>query len=161
AGLDGVSVNFERLGPVLEIKGLGHRAEGELSELAQRHETRADVLRQRRAEDESARLHRGDLVDAHAAVTPAEPADHFRKELAIAQDGRDVLEENSLLGKVGDFADGVAHARKLGLLGGTHTGAPLLPPRRPESTRLSFCSARFSIWRTRSRDTPTMCPASP
>src|SRR5262245_4353514 len=62
-GADRVSVDLERVRAVLERVLDRDRLRGQLAELANGHETRAELVRHRGAEDEPARLHPDDDVD--------------------------------------------------------------------------------------------------
>ena len=69
---DRVAVHLEAVGPVLELVVLADVLGRELARLADRDEADAKLARERRADDEAARLDPRDLVDAPAAIRSGE-----------------------------------------------------------------------------------------
>src|SRR5262245_42219112 len=102
---DGVGVDLDAVRAVLERVVLAERVPGELAALAHGHEAGLELVRDRAAEDESARLDAGHLVDAGAAEGPEETVDRAAQRLRIEQQGGDVAEHHARLRVVRDGAD--------------------------------------------------------
>ena len=118
---DGVFVDFQDVGAVLEIVfdtlGLGRKLPG----LPNRHETGAESVRQRWSENESPGLHPDDRVDALRFGTDhlGETVDGGTQPVRVLEKGRDVIEQDARLRKVGNLADQllqVVHGRSLLLI---------------------------------------------
>src|SRR5262245_6897915 len=105
AGLDGVLVDREDVAPVLELVLLLDGRARQLAPLAHGDKARLELVGQRPAEDEAARLHPHDDLDRDRMILLGEVVDHRRPGGAILQERGDVLEEDALGGKVFDIAD--------------------------------------------------------
>src|SRR5690349_14861116 len=105
-----VHVRLEHALPVLQrvLDAVG--LVRQLAQLADGREADLQPVRQRRAEDEAARL------DRHHPVEPAPPqprlhgVEHVLERAGVREDRRDVLEDDAGLGKVGNVADQRADA---------------------------------------------------
>ena len=73
-----VDVDLDTIRAVLEIVVVAIELARQLARLADRHEPRVDLVRERGAEDEAARLDADDLVDL-AAIALGEQIDHVAK----------------------------------------------------------------------------------
>src|SRR5262244_3586794 len=105
AAADGVLVDGEHVTAVFElVLLLDHRAR-ELALLPHGHETRAELLRQRAAEDEAARLHADHDVDLGRAIALGQMIDHRAPRHPILEQRGDVLEEDPFGREVFDIAD--------------------------------------------------------
>ena len=112
AGLDGVAVDLEGVGAVLERVLDGQRLGRQLAQLADRHEARVQLVRHRRREDEPARLHAHDDVDLLVAVRLEHQVDRLLVGRGVLEQRRDVVEQDAGLREVGDLAD--LRAKRLG-----------------------------------------------
>src|SRR5215470_10892175 len=102
---DGVLVDGEHVAPVLElVLLLDHRAR-ELALLPHGHEARAQLLRQRAAEDEAARLHADHDIDLGRAIALGQMIDHRAPRHPILEQRGDVLEEDPFGREILDIAD--------------------------------------------------------
>src|SRR2546430_3717937 len=103
--LDRVLVDGERVAPVLELvldlDGLAR----ELAELPYGDETRAQLVGERPAEDEPARLDGDDDVHALLLIAAREHVDHVAERGTVLEKGGDVLEEDPLGREVLDVTD--------------------------------------------------------
>jgi len=63
-----IDMDFHLVGTVFQRIGHANRAIGQLALLADRHETSRKLMCHRAAQNEAARFHAGDLVDAHSFV---------------------------------------------------------------------------------------------
>src|SRR5262249_27698250 len=91
---------------VLERVRRADDGRGELSLLADRHETLAVPERERRGEDEAARLDAGDGVDVLPWRQGDERAQRIDDRLEmVAQERRDIAEQDARAGKVRNVAD--------------------------------------------------------
>lgn len=105
AGLDGVFVDFERVGAVFESVGNAGGFGGKLFRLAYGHKTRAKAVSQSRGKNEAARFDSGDHVNLVAAVVIAERIDELVKSLLVLEEGGEIIKEDAGLGIIGDFAN--------------------------------------------------------
>ena len=112
---DRVLVHLHVVEPVFERIGDRDRVVRQLALLADRHEARRQLMRDRAAQDEPARLDASDLVDLRSGPGLHEFVDGAAKGLGVAEQRRDVAKCNALLRIVGDRADGVGekHGEKL------------------------------------------------
>src|SRR5881296_2412812 len=103
--LDRVLVDGERVAPVLELvldlDGLAR----ELTELPHGDETRAQLVGERPAEDEPARLDGDHDVHALLLIAAREHVDHVVERRTVLEKGGDVLEEDPLGWEVPDVTD--------------------------------------------------------
>src|SRR5688572_1672377 len=106
-GSEGVVVDLQRATAVFEDVLVLARRVRQFARLADRNESRAEVLRDDAAEDEAAGLDGRDHGDAVVAERLGEHRAHTRKRLGRAQEWGDVFEEDSRLRKVGNVADEV------------------------------------------------------
>lgn len=112
AGLDGVGVNLEDIGPVFEGVSLAASRCGKLSGFADRNEARRKVPCDGGSEDEPARLGAGDDLDVHRAEGLREVLDREGQAGLIAEHRGDVLEDDPRFREVGDVADQVSQPRQ-------------------------------------------------
>src|SRR5919107_3420031 len=105
AGDDGVGVQLEGGGAVLERVLLGLDLVGQLAGLTDGDEAGPEVVGDRRGEDEPARLDADDLVDVAAAEVDDGLVDHRREADLVGQQRGDVLEDDPRFGEVGHVAD--------------------------------------------------------
>ena len=104
AGLDGVEVDFERVGAVFEIVGdAGYRC-GQLARLADGDEAGIEAVGERGAEDESAGFDAEDEVDLAFKIVGGERVDEHGEAGAVFEQRGDVVEEDARLGEVGHGA---------------------------------------------------------
>ncbi len=105
AGLDGVGVDFERIGGVFELVGDGHRFRGEFFWFANGDESGVEAVGESRGENEAARFDSGDDVYFVAVVVFAEAIDKRVETARVLQQSGEVVEKNAGLGVIGNFAD--------------------------------------------------------
>src|SRR5215813_6450265 len=117
ASPNGVLVNGQDIPSVLElVLLLDHRA-WQLALLSDGHETGAQLLGQRAAEDESAGLDTDHDIHLGRAISGGEMVDHRTPRLAILEERGDVLEEDAFGWEILDIADlcgerGYVHDRR-------------------------------------------------
>ncbi|MNC85312.1 hypothetical protein D3C83_09030 [compost metagenome] len=105
ARADGVLVDLERVLAVLEVVRFLEGLRWQLAGLADRYEARADAMRDGPAEDEPAALDADDRVDPAVLVRRRQHVDGRPVALRIAQQRRDVVEEDAGLREVGNAAN--------------------------------------------------------
>src|SRR5512132_3745290 len=105
AGHDGVGVQLQGGGAVLERVLLGLDLVGQLAGLADGDEAGAEVVGDRRGQDEPAGLDADHLVDVAAAEVDDRLVDHRREADLVGQQRGDVLEDDPRLWEVGHVAD--------------------------------------------------------
>src|SRR6267378_2424816 len=105
AGFHRVLVHLERRGAVLEVVLDAHHVAGQLAKFADRDESHAELVSDRRREDEPARLHSDDDVDLLRADLREQPVDRRRERITVLEERSNVLEEDPGLRKVGDVTD--------------------------------------------------------
>ncbi len=84
-GVDGVAVDLELVGAVLELVLLAGHGPRELAGLAHRDEGGADAIGDRRAGDEAAGLDADDAVDADSVEAATELVDGPAEPFAVAE----------------------------------------------------------------------------
>src|SRR5215469_12516503 len=94
--------------PVLEGVGDAHRGVRQLALLADRHESRLHLMRNRAAEYETPRLDAGDAVDVLVAPGTDQLLHHAVEDLRIAEERGDVAEHHPGPGVVPDSANRIA-----------------------------------------------------
>src|ERR1044071_5287898 len=104
AGGDAVDVDLDTIAAVLELVLVADRGVRQLARLAGRGEAGPDLGGDRGAEDEAARLHRGDLVDLLEVAT-GEGTDHLTEAGRVCQERGDIAKPDPWPGKVRDRAD--------------------------------------------------------
>jgi hypothetical protein len=104
AARDRVAVELERVGAVLEDVLGAHGLARQLARLAGEHEPGAELARERRPEQEPARLGADDDVDVGRRQS-AQPRDRRVETGGVGEHGRDVLEADPRLREVRDLAD--------------------------------------------------------
>ena len=82
-----------------------HGLEGQLARLADRHQGRVQLQRQRGGEEKPPRLGRGNHVDPLIAEPLGHLADRLAERLWRRQERRDVAKQDPRLGEVGDRSD--------------------------------------------------------
>src|SRR5437762_3185828 len=105
AGLDGIGVHLQRVGPVLEVVRLHDGGPRKLAGLADRDKARAKPDCHRRAGDEAARLDGGDQVWRIGGPGLRHQVDDLGENCLVAEERRDVAEDDALLRVIGDVAD--------------------------------------------------------
>ena len=83
-----------------------------------------ELERQRSAEDEAARFGGGDHADPLACEMVVELGDRLAECRGMAQERRDVLEQDAGLGEIGDIADVVAEIERRGAAAGHESRTP-------------------------------------
>src|SRR5438128_3409532 len=99
------------------------RLVGKLPQLADGREADLQAIRQGGAEDESARLDGNDAIERATAQPPFHVVENGLERLRLAEDRRDVLEEDARLGEVGNVAD-----QRADLYQGAHSPHPRKKP---------------------------------
>ena len=94
--LERIGVDLERVAAVLELVGRTDLLPGELAGLAGRHEAAAELVRERAAEDEAARLRAEDHVRPTRPRPVSEVPDGRVERLAVADQRHQVLEHDPL-----------------------------------------------------------------
>ncbi len=110
--MDGVAVDLELVGAVLELVLLADDRPRELARLADRHEAGAQAIRDRRGEDEAARLDADDAVDSGVGEAGDEIVDRPTERRRVAEQRCDVAEDDARLGIVDDVSDVLAEPRR-------------------------------------------------
>jgi hypothetical protein len=105
AGLDGVHVDLQGVGAVLEVVGDAGDGGGELARLAHGDEAGVEAVGEGGSEDEAAGLNAEDEVDVFFDVIRGERIDEFGEAGLIFEKRGDVIEEDAGLGEVGYGAD--------------------------------------------------------
>src|SRR6266576_2910135 len=105
ARFDRVPVHLESRRAVLEVVLDAHHIPRQLAELSHRDEANAELVRDRRREDEPPRLHPHDDIDLLRADLREEPVDRGREGVSILEQRGDVFEKDPGLWKVGNVAD--------------------------------------------------------
>ncbi len=148
---DRVAVHLQAVRPVLERVRRLDRLARELAGLARRDEARAERIRERRAEDEPARLGTEDELRLARSRPVGELPDRLREVLRVGDQRHEVLEDDPLAREVRDVADAVAEVELVmpcaprsragrGRAGGGR--APARPARAPRGPRARSCGAR-------------------
>ena len=105
-------MDLELVGAVLELVLLADDRPRQLACLADRHEAGAQAIRHRRGEDEAARLDADDAVDARVREAGDEVVDRPTERRRVAEQRRDVAEDDAWLGIVDDVSDVLAEPRR-------------------------------------------------
>jgi hypothetical protein len=98
-------MQLERVGAVLEQVLGAHRLVRQLARLAGEHEPGPELARERRPDQEPARLGADDHVDAERPCVLGQRGDGRVEPSRVGEDRRDVLEADARLREVGDLAD--------------------------------------------------------
>src|SRR5215471_7345996 len=101
----GIVVNLERVGAVLEIVRRADCFRRQLPDLPDWREPGADAIGDRRADDEAAAFDADDEIDAFVVKRRREAVDYRVKARRVAQERRDVVEENPALRKIRDVTN--------------------------------------------------------
>lgn len=118
AGLDGVEVDFKRVGAVLEVVGDLCRGGRQLLRLADGNKACIEAVGHSWPEDEAAGLNAENEIDVFVDVVGGQSVDHLRKASLVLQERGDVVEEDAGFGEVGHGAyerlerltvDGIGH----------------------------------------------------
>src|SRR4029453_12841551 len=102
--LGGIGAVFERIARFL-------RFIGEFPRLAYDGESGAECIGQRGAEDKTTRLDAQNRINLLGSIARGKNVDGLSKQWAVAQQRRDILENNAGLGKIGDVSNGLTNAR--------------------------------------------------
>ena len=102
---DRIGVYFDAVGAVFELVVVAYGFGGQLAFLADRDETLAQRVGQRRAEDEAARLDAGDLVDLLVLVAAHQLVYRQAKTDRVLEQRGDIAELDSLFRIMRDGAD--------------------------------------------------------
>src|SRR3970282_1520499 len=95
----------QRVGAVLQFVGLLDARSRQLAGLADRYEPRAQTLCHRAAQDEATALDADDQVNGLIGVRRREPVDRGLEPLRLAEERRDVVEEDACLREVWNVSD--------------------------------------------------------
>src|SRR6266702_3981820 len=144
--LDRVEVNLQRVGAVLQVVADARGLRRQLLGLAYRHEARVQPVRQRRAEDEPARLDTEHQVDLLADVVRRQRVGQLCEALLVLQQRGDVVEQNARLGKIRNGADKVLQRFTVDLFPQLHYHAPSISNvfNAAPSLSASWCSTTWS-----------------
>ena len=113
-GVDGVAVDLQLVGAVLQLVLLADDRPRQLAGLAHGDERGAEAVGDRRGEDEPARLDADDPVDLDVAEPVGQLVDRPAERGGVAEQRRDVAERDARLREVGDLADQRAAATVVG-----------------------------------------------
>jgi hypothetical protein len=102
---DRVPVNFERVLAVFQVVAVAFDLRWQFLRFANGNEARAQVIGQRRGEDETARFDADYAIDFFAAEMFDCPVDHRAQSFGVFEQSGDVVEENAWFREIGDFAD--------------------------------------------------------
>src|SRR5215831_5293070 len=102
---DRVSVNLERVPAIFQVVAVAFDLRGQLLRLADRHEASAQMVGQRRGEDETARLDADYAIDISAAEMFDGPVDHGAQPFGVFEQCGYVVEENAGFWEIRDLAD--------------------------------------------------------
>ena len=105
AGNEGVFVDLQLIGAVLERIGLGVDLARKLARLARGDEADAELVGDGRTDEEAAGLGADDLGDALVGEMRGDVVDERRERLRVLEQRRDVLEDDARLGLIGDVDD--------------------------------------------------------
>src|SRR6185312_3023916 len=105
ARLDRVLMNLEGVRPVFEVIGYPRRRSRQLARLPYGHKPRVEPVRERWTKDEATRFDAEHQVDVLVDVVLRERINERRESLRILEQGRDVVEEDTRLGKIGNGAN--------------------------------------------------------
>ena len=120
--VDGVPVDFHRgLSVFKGVAGLPGLP-GELAFLPDGDESGLETVSDRSGENEPAGVDADDLVDGRIAGSFRKEADGGLKEFSVREDGCDVFEDDTRLGKIGNIANGSTEGVGIG-----HGGDLLFP----------------------------------
>ena len=103
--LDAVAVNLKLCRPVLQLVGVGDRAEGELPFLTHGDESNPQLVGEGRAKNKSPCIKPDDLRGGELRAFGSQTINGFVEERCIFQQWGQIPEENPLLGEVGDGTD--------------------------------------------------------
>jgi hypothetical protein len=104
-GLDRVHMHLDAVAPVLEIEISSDRFSRQLPGFADRNESKAQLIGDRRPEDESTGLNADYDIDSRILMTARDAIDRESESLRLVKQCRDVAKLNTRLGVVGDGAD--------------------------------------------------------
>src|SRR5919108_2897201 len=116
-GLDRVGVDLELVGAVLEVVRLHDRHPRQLARLTDGDEAGVEPDRHRRARYEAPRLDAGDEVRRIVEPGFGHQLDHLAEDPLVAEERRDVAEDDALLRVVGHVADVLLQVLGRGQLG--------------------------------------------
>ena len=105
AHANGIPMDCQRVGPVFETVFDFEAVRRQFSRFPDRHEPRIQALSQDAGVNEPPRFNAHHLGHALPSIIGDQIVGDRREGLAIFEQGRDVVEENAWLGKVGNFAD--------------------------------------------------------
>ncbi len=117
ARANGVFVNLQRIGAVLELVGNFGRLGRQFLRFSHGNESGAKPIRQCGGEDETTRLHADDNVNLAIGVVVAEFIHKFSEAALILEQRRQIVEKNSWLGIVRDFTNQLLEIIHSGVLG--------------------------------------------
>jgi len=103
--MDRVLVHFQPVGAVFKFVGRAKSVVRQLARLADRHKTRAQLLRQQHAEEKPPCFRPDNLVDIVAVYQLKQRIDGINQCFLVAQQRGDVFKQDSLFWKIGDVAD--------------------------------------------------------
>ncbi len=117
-GGDGVDVDLQRVGPVLELERLAERLARQFSRLAGGYEPGIESAGDRRAHHEAARLRADHLRHAASLEMRGDRVDDGGEAVFVGEQGRDVLEHDAAHHEAARLrADHLRHAASLEMRG--------------------------------------------
>ena len=105
ARLDGIGVHFEAVGAIFEVVIDAADDVGQLFGFANRDESGAESMGHGRSKEIAAGFDADHDVDGFPAIVLLQGVDRLSESVLVFEQGGDVVELDSWLGKVGDLAD--------------------------------------------------------
>src|SRR5579859_1021989 len=105
AWFDGIFVDLQSVGAVLELVAPFDRLRRELAGLADRHKAGVQTISQRRTKNETTRFNRQHGIHFGVEVVFGKRVDQRGKPDFVSEQGRNVVKKNSLFWEVWNFAD--------------------------------------------------------
>ena len=102
---DGVGMDFDTIGAILELVVFADGGGRQLALLADWHEAAAEAIGDGAAYDEATCLDAGHRIDGLAAIGLGQPGDGRLEALGVTEQRRDIAEENAGLRVVGNGPD--------------------------------------------------------
>nr|ABZ09800.1 hypothetical protein ALOHA_HF4000APKG8K5ctg1g12 [uncultured marine microorganism HF4000_APKG8K5] len=117
-GFDTVGLHLDGAGPVFEVIGIGNDLPGKLPLFAHHDETAAQFKRQRRGHEKATGFDPGQDIGAVLPHRGRHPPHGYPPSVRMGEQGGNVVEQNSRLGKIGNRADMVfqVHMREIPLV---------------------------------------------
>src|SRR5512135_1801596 len=93
-------MDFQRVSAVFEFIAFLESFSGKLARFSDQHDSGAELVGKRRADDKTPCLDTDYLVDLFTNITVGHEIDHPLVRSRIRQERRDVLEDNAFLGEI-------------------------------------------------------------